>query len=63
MLNFAFNKNDRRLRQLMIDGISLWLLNNYLAGSLVAVIMEALFIGGNLVGHYRYYCRNYQRKI
>ncbi|GAD76104.1 hypothetical protein VAZ01S_036_00480 [Vibrio azureus NBRC 104587] len=59
----AFNKDDRLLRQLMIVGTSLWLLNNYLVGSPVAVIMEALFIASNLVGYYRYYGKNYQRKI
>ncbi len=53
----AFNKDDRRLRELMIIGTSFWLLHNYLVGSPVAVAMEVLFIGSNLIGYYRYYYR------
>ncbi|GIC78999.1 YgjV family protein [Moritella sp. F3] len=51
----AFNKDDKRLRELMVVGTSLWLVHNYLIGSPTAVIMEALFITSNLVGYYRYY--------
>ncbi|MBY4675195.1 YgjV family protein [Marinobacterium arenosum] len=53
----AFQRDDRRLRLLMIVGTSVWLLHNYLANSPVAVVMEALFIGSNLVGYYRHYIR------
>ncbi|QYJ87241.1 YgjV family protein [Shewanella mesophila] len=51
----AFCQSDQRLRQLMIIGTSLWLINNILVGSPTAVLMEMLFIGSNLVGYYRYY--------
>ncbi|QYJ91175.1 MULTISPECIES: YgjV family protein [Shewanella] len=51
----AFCPRDQRLRQLMIVGTSIWLLNNYLVGSPTAVVMELLFIGSNLVGYYRFY--------
>ncbi|ANP78405.1 MULTISPECIES: YgjV family protein [unclassified Vibrio] len=51
----AFNKDDRRLRELMIIGTSFWLVHNYLVGSPTAVVMEALFICSNLVGYYRFY--------
>lgn len=51
----AFNKDDRRLRELMIIGTALWLTHNYLIGSPTAVVMEILFICSNLIGYYRYY--------
>ncbi|USD59432.1 YgjV family protein [Vibrio sp. SCSIO 43140] len=51
----AFNRDDRRLRELMIIGTALWLVHNYIVGSPTAVIMEVLFISSNLVGYYRYY--------
>ncbi|MGB2147676.1 MAG: YgjV family protein, partial [Vibrio toranzoniae] len=51
----AFNKDDRRLRELMIIGTSFWLIHNYLVGSPTAVVMEVLFICSNLVGYYRFY--------
>ncbi|WP_023603256.1 YgjV family protein [Aliivibrio logei] len=53
----AFNKEDKRLRELMVVGTSFWLLNNYLIGSPTAVLMETLFIGSNLIGYYRHYYR------
>ncbi|WP_375320152.1 YgjV family protein [Aliivibrio logei] len=54
----AFNKDDRRLRELMIIGTTFWLIHNYVIGSPTAVIMEILFISSNLVGYYRYYYKN-----
>ena len=53
----AFSKNDKILRQLMLIGTAIWILHNYLAGSPGAVLMEAIFIGSNLVGYFRYYIR------
>lgn len=53
----AFNRDDRRLRELMIVGTSFWLIHNYLIGSPTAVLMESLFICSNLIGYYRYYLR------
>lgn len=58
MQNIAsFHKDDKRLREIMIIGVSLWMLNNYLVGSPTAVLMEFLFICSNIVGYYRYYIR------
>jgi hypothetical protein len=51
----SFCKDDKRLRQLMLVGTSLWIVHNYLAGSPGAVLMEAIFIASNLVGYVRYY--------
>ncbi|KJR97561.1 MAG: membrane protein [Desulfobulbaceae bacterium BRH_c16a] len=53
----SFCKEDKQLRQLMLIATSLWLVHNVLAGSPGAVVMEALFIGSNLVGYFRYYIR------
>ncbi len=53
----CFSKQDKRLRQLMLVGTSLWLLNNILIGSPMAVLMESLFICSNLLGYYRFYIR------
>ncbi|MGL1932855.1 MAG: YgjV family protein [Desulfotalea sp.] len=53
----AFSKNDKLLRQLMLIGTMIWIIHNYLAGSPGAVLMEAIFIGSNLVGYFRYYIR------
>lgn len=51
----SFCKEDKRLRQLMLVGTSLWIIHNYLAGSPGAVLMEAIFITSNVVGYFRYY--------
>ncbi|WP_261905381.1 YgjV family protein [Vibrio fortis] len=53
----AFNKDDRRLRELMIIGTAFWLIHNYMVGSPTAVVMEVLFISSNLIGYYRYYVK------
>lgn len=53
----SFCKEDKRLRQFMLIGTSLWLLNNILIGSPMAVLMESLFIGSNLLGYYRFYIK------
>jgi uncharacterized membrane protein len=51
----SFCKEDKRLRQLMFIGTSLWLIHNFFAGSPVAVVMEIIFISSNMVGYFRYY--------
>lgn len=51
----AFSKNDKRLRELMLIGTSIWLIHNFMAGSPGAVIMEIIFISSNIIGYYRYY--------
>lgn len=53
----VFSRNDKLLRQLMLVGTMIWIIHNYLAGSPGAVLMEALFIGSNLVGYFRYYIK------
>jgi len=51
----AFCEDDKRLRELMIVGTSLWVFHNVLAQSPMAVVMELLFMTSNIVGYYRYY--------
>jgi len=51
----SFCKDDKRLRQLIFIGTSLWLTHNYFAGSPAAVLMEILFLSSNLVGYFRFY--------
>jgi hypothetical protein len=53
----VFSKDDKILRKLMLIGTIIWITHNYLAGSPGAVLMEALFIGSNIVGYFRYYIR------
>ncbi|HCD15223.1 YgjV family protein [Shewanella sp.] len=53
----AFCRDDKRLRELMFIGSGCWLLNNILLGSTMAVLMESVFIGSNLLGYYRFYLR------
>lgn len=51
----AFHKKDQQMRQLMIVGVSFWLIHNILAESPGAVIMEVIFLTSNLIGYYRFY--------
>jgi Bacterial inner membrane protein len=53
----SFCKEDKPLRQLMLIGTSLWIVHNFLAGSPMAVLMEAIFISSNIVGYFRFYIR------
>ena len=53
----AFRNDDKRLRQLMFIGTTIWIIHNYLAGSPGAVLMEIIFLGSNLVGYFRYYIK------
>jgi hypothetical protein len=53
----TFCRNDKRLRLVMMVATSLWLVHNSLAGTPTAVVMEALFLGSNLLGYYRFYLR------
>jgi len=53
----SFRKDDKLLRQLMFIATSLWLVHNVIAGSPGAILMEAIFMGSNLVGYFRYYLR------
>lgn len=51
----SFCRCDRRMREIMLAGTSLWLLHNILVLSPMAVALESLFLCSNLVGYYRYY--------
>jgi len=53
----SFCKEDRQLRLVMMCATSFWLVHNILAGTPTAVLMEALFLGSNLLGFYRFYLR------
>ena len=53
----SFRKDDKHLRQIMMFATSFWLLNNYLASSPAAVLMEILFLSGNFFGYYRHYLK------
>jgi len=53
----AFNKEDKRLRQLMIIGTCFWLLHNLIIHSPLAVLMEVIFLCSNLAAYYRFYLR------
>jgi len=57
----AFNKQDKRLRQLMIIGTGFWLLHNLLINSPLAVLMEIVFLCSNLVAYYRFYIKQQHR--
>ncbi len=53
----TFCPDDRRLRQLLLIGTSLWLTHNLLAATPAGVLLESLFLGSNLIGYYRFYGR------
>jgi hypothetical protein len=53
----SFSKEDKRLRQVFLVATSFWLIHNILAETPTAVLMEALFLGSNLLGYYRFYYR------
>nr|WP_321465265.1 YgjV family protein [uncultured Desulfobulbus sp.] len=53
----SFCREDRQLRLVMMGATSLWLIHNILAGTPTAVLMEALFLGSNFLGFYRFYGR------
>jgi hypothetical protein len=59
----SFCRQDKLLRQLMLVGTILWLIHNIIAGSPLAVLMEALFISSNLVGYFRFYIRPKRQKL
>ncbi len=52
-----FRKDDKSLRLLMMLGTTVWIIHNALVGSPVAVLVEASFLTGNIVGYYRHYFR------
>jgi len=52
-----FRKDDKSLRLLMMVGTTVWIIHNALVGSPGAIIVEASFLTGNIVGYYRHYLR------
>ncbi|MGD9946948.1 MAG: YgjV family protein [Desulfobulbus sp.] len=53
----SFCREDKQLRLVMMCATSLWLVHNIFACTPMAVLMEALFLGSNLLGYYRFYLR------
>ena len=53
----AFASTDKTFRRLMMIASVVWLGHNLLAGSPAALILEAVFLGSNLVAYYRFYLR------
>lgn len=54
---WAFQKNDRYLRQFMMLGTSLFIVYDILIFSPVWMLLESIFLWSNLVGYYRYYLK------
>ncbi len=53
----SFRKDDHSLRLFMIWGTLTTIAYNFLIFSPVWVLLEAIFLGSNLVGYYRHYIR------
>ena len=53
----AFQKNDKKLRQIMMLGTVFFIIYNILITSPTGALVEAIFLGSNLVGYYRHYLR------
>ena len=53
----SFRPGDRRLRQVMMGGTSLWIVHNALAWTPAAALIEVFFLLSNLIGYYRFYLR------
>jgi hypothetical protein len=53
----SFQKDDKRLREFMIVGTSLWVVHNALALTPMGTLIEMLFLGSNLTGYYRFYIK------
>jgi len=51
----TFHPDDRVLRRFIILGNTCWLLHNLLVWTPVGVLMEASFLGSNLIGYWRFY--------
>lgn len=53
----SFHPTDKRLRQAMMIGTSLWIVHNVLVRSPMAALTEIFFLLSNLLGYYRFYIR------
>ena len=62
--NFAmFSRSDKRMRVLIMASTLIWIAHNAAIGSPMAVLMEVLFLAGNLVGYYRFYLRGQRPRV
>ena len=51
----VFQKDDKKLRLIMMSGTSCIIFYNFLIFSPIWVLLESLFLGSNILGYYRYY--------
>lgn len=54
----AFQHTDKKIREVMLVGSSLWIINNILSKSPMAVLMEIIFLLSNIIGYIRYYTKH-----
>jgi len=58
VFNYAsFRPTDKRLRQWMMLGTSIWIVYNILIFTPMGIFIETVFLLSNVVGYYRYYIR------
>jgi hypothetical protein len=57
-----FQKKDKNMRRLMMLGTSLIIIYNALIFSPMGVIVEASFLTSNIIGYYRFYVKNKNKK-
>ena len=53
----SFSEDDRRMRLAFMCAACLWIVHNGIIGSPVAMANDALFLGSNLIGYYRFHIR------
>ena len=53
----AFQRDDKTLRLLSIAAVSLWIVHNVLAKSVMGTVLELFFLSSCLLGYYRFYIR------
>lgn len=62
--NFAmFSRSDKRMRVLIMGTTLIWIAHNAVIGSPLAVLMEVMFLAGNLIGYYRIYLRGQRPSV
>lgn len=57
-----FQKDNKRMRKIMMVGTSLVIIYNLLIFSPMGIIAESSFLLSNLIGYYRHYIRKKKRK-
>ena len=53
----SFEKDDRRLRLILMVANAMWTVHNILALTPVGAIMEGAFLASNMVGYWRHHVR------